>query len=120
MRSSATHQSVAKLLLLVFLQQLYKVSNAAIRMMFKILKLFLYSIGTLTKSPGIIAISDGIPLSLDKCCQLLDIKKSTFTEYIVCPKCNSIYDYRSHELREGLLCKHIVRCNSKKSFDKVL
>ena len=52
------------------------------------------------------------------------MNENLFTEYVVCSKCNSIYEYKDclqinqHGLEEGKSCSHIVKPNSKNSITK--
>ena len=58
-------------------------------------------------------MGDGIPLTLATVHRLLDLDKSSFISFVVCPSCDSIYEYSdciqlgSDGKQESKLCTHV-------------
>lgn len=81
-----------KLVLFVMLwQSIFKVSNNAIKSLFLFLRYFLALIGESIQNPGIMRLSGKIPKTYVSAESLLFDLKSDFMQFVVCPKCDSIY-----------------------------
>ena len=81
------------LAILVLWQFSFKISNAALTALLKILKQFFLYIGHVFELKPIHRIGDCIPLTLSTVYRNLSLKKYDFNTFVVCPSCHSIYDY---------------------------
>ena len=103
-------------ILLVFMmvwQCSFKISNAAISCLLRFLRYFISFIGKAFQSRAVEEMGDGIPLTLATVHRLLDLDKSSFISFVVCPSCDSIYEYSdciqlgSDGKQESKLCTHV-------------
>jgi hypothetical protein len=100
--------------ILLLWQSLYKISNAAISGLLRFLKAFVYFFGGAYAGLNVL---DAVPSSAEGALRYLGMSKdSSFVTYVVCPKCNSIYNYDDCVLSRGTTkeskhCKHIAYPN---------
>lgn len=81
-----------KLVFFVMLwQSIFKVSNNAIKSLFSFLRYFLALIGESIQNLLIMRLSGKIPKTYVSAESLLFDLKSDFMQFVVCPKCASIY-----------------------------
>ena len=82
-------------LLLMFLtmwQFAFKVSNSAITALLRFMRYFILLIGRAFSSDAINDIGHSIPLTLSTVHKLISLEKDHFTNFVVCPKCDSVYE----------------------------
>ena len=100
--------------ILLLWQSLYKISNAAISGLLRFLKAFVYFLGGAYAGLNVL---DAVPSSAEGALRYLGMSKdSSFVTYVVCPKCDSIYNYDDCVLSRGTTkeskhCKHIAYPN---------
>ena len=104
------------LAILVLWQFSFKISNAALTALLKILKQFFLYIGHVFELKPIHRIGDCIPLTLSTVYRNLSLKKYDFNTFVVCPSCHSIYDYsKCFEVKfgrkESKKCSHVFHPN---------
>ena len=73
-------------------QAAFNISNAAITVFLKAFKHFILILGQAFGCASESSIADGIPLSYETVHRRLNIDKSTHLDYVVCPKCFSVYE----------------------------
>ena len=112
--STSTHcKPVWNLTFFVILwQAVYHTSNAAVMSLLSFMKYFTLFVGNAFGCQPLIKISSEIPLAYPKLRKLLGMADG-FIEYVVCPKCNSVYEYQDcvivrNGLKETKLCHHIA------------
>ena len=93
-------------------QAVYHTSNAAVMSLLSFMKYFTLFVGNAFGCQPLIKISSEIPLAYPKLRKLLGMADG-FIEYVVCPKCNSVYEYQDcvivrNGLKETKLCHHIA------------
>ena len=81
------------LFFLLFWQFSFKVSNAAMMCLLRFLKFFILLIGNAFNSSPIVHIGNRVPLSISYLHKLININKTDFDIYVVCPDCDSIYEF---------------------------
>lgn len=95
----------------------FKVSNAAVSSLLRFFKYFVLLIGKVFQSGSIAAAADCIPVTLNTVYKLVEVNKDSFIEYVVCPKCGSIYEYsdcvmvRANGEKESKVCCHVTMPN---------
>ena len=104
-----------QLLYFLFLwQSLYRISNAALSTLLNILSVFVRLFGSVLSSDHDIATKQikipGNTAAASKLLQIMD--KDDFIEYVVCPKCQSVYSYSDCVYTRGghdipKVCSHI-------------
>ena len=92
-------------------QAIYHVSNAAIASILSFVKYFIRLIGTYCETPRLQEMSKEVPLSYARVRSVLGIEDA-FKEYVVCPKCHSIYEYDDcvqvvSGSKESKVCRHV-------------
>ena len=99
---------------LIIWQFAFKISNSALTALIPLLKQLIWYLGEILQLQQLNSMSDGIPLSLKNIRQLLSFHKDDFVTYVVCPSCDSLYEFddcveRSitgrHE--ESKYCRHV-------------
>ena len=87
---------------LVFWQAMYKVSNSAITCLLHFMKYFIKLIGQAFKFDAATRASGFIPVTATTVYHnlLLDCSQS-FIEYVVCPKCDCIYEFKDCYIQTG-------------------
>jgi len=95
-------------------QAMYRVSNAAITALLKILNVFIREVGTAYASLSLHQVFDNVPLNTDAANHFLWSSKEheSFVAYVVCPACDSVYEYEDCIITRGTTkeskrCKHI-------------
>ena len=83
----------AILIFLLVWQFNFGISDAAVTaivcFLYKIFNFMHVKFTEQTKQPA----AEEFPKTLKKACQLVGIKMNSFIEYMVCPKCNAVYDH---------------------------
>lgn len=104
-------------ILLVVWQFAFNISNNAITYLLRFLKFFVWSIGIAFQNEIVKSSSNVLPLNLKALYRSLLIEKIDFIKYVVCPKCNSIYEYddciitRANGKHESKTCRHVLYPN---------
>ena len=105
------------LIFIMFWQALFKVSNTAIGYLLSFLRFF---IGALGRVFGCTLLNDArqfIPLTPSTVHKILGIDQNYFIEYVVCPKCDAIYEYQdtfktfANGTKEPRRCSYIAMPN---------
>ena len=92
----------------------YNVSNSAIGCLLRFVKYFVRALGVAFQCEALVHTAHCIPVGLQTVHKLLRIAGTNFIQYVVCPKCHSMYDYKSCIFRgsDGQLisknCCHIA------------
>ena len=94
---------------LLLWQAVYHVSNAAI---LSLLSYFAVFVGNAFQCQSLILMAENIPHSYPKLRKLLGMSDN-FIEYVVCPKCNSIYAYEDcvivrNGVKKAKVCCHVA------------
>lgn len=86
-----------------FLQSVFNISERAMQYILRFLKFFLNFVATNNNDLQIKEISVEIPLTTKTAVKLLEIQDNGIIEYVVCPKCHSLYEYEDclQTLRNG-------------------
>jgi hypothetical protein len=98
---------------IVIWQFAYTVSNAAITNLLRFLRYFLFFIGRTSQSEPISNIGSEMPLTLKSVRQILSLQEQDYTNYVVCPSCNLIYEYedcvtvKATGEKISELCRHV-------------
>ena len=88
------HPAVRLFLLFILMWQCYfHVSDAGIAVLFLFLHHFLRLLSSLSGSKFIQTLAEASPLLLYSVQKLLGVNENGFIQYVVCPKCHSIYDF---------------------------
>lgn len=104
-------------LFLLIWQAAYQVSNTAMSSIIRFLKYFILVLGRAYQSKLLSESSEALPVSIGALCHMLDLDKHVFTVYVVCPKCDSLYEYQdcikhlSDGTKESVRCCHITMPN---------
>ncbi len=88
--SLAVHGKMIVQFLLLW-QFVAKITDTALVMILKFLKLLIAYLGTAFCCPSLAVLANDIPSSLYKAKQILGISTKSMCRYIVCPKCNCVY-----------------------------
>jgi len=89
---------IFKVLWFVFVwQAAFHISGAAIKCILQFLKYFIKALGSTYLNPALDQLSTEIPISIKTAEKYLgiDYEHSGIVEYVVCPKCDSIYSYNN-------------------------
>lgn len=100
---------------LFYWQSIFSVTENAMKSMFCFLKYFIKVLGLTYHNVEITNLSEQIPLTVKTAEKLLgiDLQSSGVIEYVVCPKCDSVYSYkncieiRANGTTRGKCCYHI-------------
>ena len=98
---------------LMLWQSLYRVSNTALNVLLKALAVFVRVIGTSFSGNKVESLSSNMPRDTKAAHKLLfHTGEDDFINYVVCPKCHSIYEYKDcivlqHGRRESIECHHV-------------
>jgi len=98
---------------IVIWQFAYTISNAAVTNLLRFLKFFLLFIGHLFQCKQISEMGSEIPLTLKFLGRLLNLQEDDLTNYVVCPSCDSVYEYNDCFERkangdlESKCCRHV-------------
>ena len=103
---------------LVLWQSAFRISNAALSSLIRFLKYFLLILGRSfnLKENRIEQLADEVPLTLRSIHKSLGLDSRNWViEYVVCPKCHSIYEYQdcvstASGENELLSCVNVVMC----------
>jgi len=105
------------LLFIVFWQFSFNISNAAITCLLKFFRYFLKVLGDSLSSVPLITFSEKIPISIKTCYKSCFSEDINFESYVVCPTCNSVYNYddcvnkRANGVSVSKRCKSIAYPN---------
>ena len=80
--------------LLLFWQSLFRVSNAALSSLLCLLKSIIRILCTAFQFRSLVDFSDRLPQTLHSAYSCVGIAGDDFIEYVVCPACHSVYDYK--------------------------
>ena len=72
-------------------QAAFKISNVAICAFLRFVKFFCLALGKAFQCPPLMTLSNSIPITKKTLQKTLTMKKDDFSEFIVCPKCDSVY-----------------------------
>ena len=87
---------VKQVLTLIFIWQLaFRSSNSAMAVLIKIIKHIILLLGQVFGHDSLISLSSHIPLTLASAKAILNIQPKCFEEYVVCCKCDSVYEYNA-------------------------
>ena len=78
---------------LIIWQFAFRISNAAITALLHLFKQFFLYFGRVFHCKQLQEMSDAVPLTLSTIHRLLSIKEDDFDLYVVCPSCDSVYEY---------------------------
>ena len=82
--------------------------------MIRCIKYFVGILGKAFDCEGIIAVSNKIPCSIES---MAGLDKQSFAEYVVCPRCNAIYEFKNcvknlpSGKTETMTCRHVAYPN---------
>lgn len=98
---------------LVMWQLIFHISDAAVKVMIVIIKRFLSLLSNTINCDELKYACDCVPKSYDGLLKFVGLDSNKVTSYVVCPSCNSIYDYdQCYEVRRGnkvpLKCKYVA------------
>ena len=102
---------------LMIWQAAYQISNTALSSMIRFLKYMLLLLGRAYQCRALSLSVNDLPKSLPTVYHMLNLDKDAFTVYIVCPKCDSLYEYRdcikvlSDGTKESARCCHVTMPN---------
>ena len=71
----------------------FRISNAAITCLLHFLRWFVSAIGQSFQTHTITEMGNSIPVTLTSLHRLIALEINDFSKYVVCPSCNSIYEY---------------------------
>ena len=77
----------------MFWQSVFNISERALLYIIRFLKYFLFQLSINCKNEQIQKYSEEIPQTVLTILKLLGINDNEVTEYVVCPKCFSVYEY---------------------------
>ena len=102
----------------MLLQFAYNLSNATVTSLLRFFKFFIRELGITFQCQPLVLASNNIPVRLGTVHSLFGIKEKEFINYVVYPKCHSVYNCedcvnrsRSHGGLISKLCKHIAYPN---------
>ena len=105
------------LFFLLMWQALYRVSNAALNTLLRFMALFLHLLSRVFASDNLRRFAERIPKNISGTRKLLwNTNRDGFVTYVVCPKCESVYDYNDciascRGYKESKRCRHIAYPN---------
>lgn len=84
---------LSKLMAMILLiwQSVFRISDSAISALLLCLKMYLHVMGNVLQIPFVLAFADALPKTLYSLRKYLGIQRDSFTEFVVCPKCMSVY-----------------------------
>lgn len=97
----------------LFWQFAFNISNAAVNFLLRFFKIFVKALGTAYHCDDLANAADRIPIGIGTIHKLLNTHIDDFTQFVVCPKCHSVYSYADcvTKSRNGQLesksCQHI-------------
>ena len=98
---------------ILFWQVVFHVSDSSVAALVLFFHHFFRVLSSIERNSAIIsALADSWPKSISSIYKSLGVDKMDFTQYVVCPKCDSIYDYndciitRSDGSKVSKTCKH--------------
>ena len=81
-------------------QSAFRISNAAMTSLIRFLKYFIQIVGHAFQINKMNLLADNVPLTLKGMQRSLGLEnKDWFVEFVVCPKCHSIYEYKDCVVR---------------------
>jgi len=89
------------------------VSNAAITNLLHFLRRFVAVVGQAFLCNPIQEMGNAIPVTLQSLHHLLSLQNEDFVKYVVCPSCDSIYEFNDcvevgrNGQKESKLCQHV-------------
>ena len=100
---------------LILWQAVFNISNAAISVFLKFFKHFILLLGRSYNSDPLCSASS--PLPRETILRLLNSGEGAYIEYVVCPKCDSLYEYKDciktnpNGTLESKCCCHVAAPN---------
>ena len=94
-------------------QFVFNISNAAITNLLQFLKYFLLVVGLAFWCGQMQHMGDNFLVTIHSLWHLINLQEDDFVAYVVCPKCDSIYNYndffeiRHNGLKESKFCSHV-------------
>lgn len=82
------------LFFLLFWQSVFRLSNAALTSLLSLLKYFIRVLGNVFHCPPLVEFSELIPKTLRGAYSFVGVAGDDFIEYVVCPNCHSVYEYK--------------------------
>lgn len=98
---------------LFYWQSIFHITETAVQYMLHFFKYFIKFLGCAFLNPHLNKLGDEIPLTITTAEKLLGINDRHVIEFIVCPKCHSIYSYDDclvtlpNGKKESKLCRYI-------------
>ena len=83
------------LFLLLLWQSLFRVSNAALSSCLSLFKSIIRMLGTAFQLRSLVDFSGWLPQTLHGAYSCVGIAGDDFIEYVVCPACHSVYEYKN-------------------------
>ena len=112
------HSSLYQFILLfLFWKAIFRISASAASFMIRCIKYFVGSLGKAFDCEGIVAISNEIPYSIESIEHMAGLNKQSFVEYVVCPRCDTIYEFKDciknlpSGKTEAKTCRHVAYPN---------
>ena len=92
---NTSSQPIWQLLFFLLLwQSVFRLSNAAITSLLCFLKYFIGAVGNAFQCFQVVALSQQVPQTLSCAHSYVGIATNEFIEYVVCPSCHSVYEYK--------------------------
>ena len=82
------------IMILLFWQSVYKITDSAIAVLWKLLLIFFNAFSRLFQVPAIREAAEKLPKSLPTLRREVNIDLNTFAQYVVCVRCHSLYEYK--------------------------
>ena len=101
------------LMFLTMWQFAFKISNSAITALLRFMRYFILSIGRAFSCDAIMDIAHSVPLTLSTVHKLISLENDHFVNFVVCPKCDSVYEFQdcidmdNNGLQQAKDCSHI-------------
>ena len=102
---------------LILWQAVFNISNAAISVFMKFFKYFILLLGRAYNSDSLCSASSPLPTTRETILRLLNSGEGAYIEYVVCPKCDSLYEYKDciktnpNGTLESKSCCHVAAPN---------
>lgn len=98
-------------------QAAFNISDKAVQALLKFIKYFILIIGKAFKCDSLSSTYDAVPLTLSGIRRQLGYNSDMYINYVVCPKCSALYEYkdcvitRANGEIESKTCCHVVTPN---------
>ena len=115
--TSIVHEDITKrkplMQLFVFLlswQAAFKVSTSAIHSILRFLRFFLHALAAAFSCAELNTYANHIPLTRRTLCKSLKIDEKSFRQYVVCSKCNAVYEHNACLIQKANGFYDIKKC----------